>query len=260
MAALGSPGLLFGLAAAGGFLVAVISGLLSLVGLSFWAWFVTICSVAAVGALAAYLKAYLKFVVGLPGVPVWQTVHLTHLKMKFYDNHPNPAVPYAKHALSIDENRADFKRVPWDKMGANNDKKHFEQVWFSGNHSDVGGSYPENESRLSDIALQWMVEAARSVPDGILVDENILRLYPSPAGSQHDECKSGRFGRFWKKQLRKVPPGAPLHSSVLERFEQAHVLHYDVVKPYRPENLSDHPAVARYYGAPSSYDRGDRLP
>jgi Uncharacterized alpha/beta hydrolase domain (DUF2235) len=29
----------------------------------------------------------------------------------------------------------------------------FEQVWFTGNHSDVGGSYPENESRLSDIAL-----------------------------------------------------------------------------------------------------------
>ncbi|WP_354105416.1 DUF2235 domain-containing protein [Bradyrhizobium sp. LB14.3] len=32
-----------------------------------------------------------------------------------------------------------------------------QQVWFAGNHSDVGGSYPENEARLSDISLGWMV-------------------------------------------------------------------------------------------------------
>ena len=31
-------------------------------------------------------------------------------------------------------------------------------VWFAGNHSDIGGSYPEPESRLSDIALEWMCE------------------------------------------------------------------------------------------------------
>ncbi|WP_442869806.1 phospholipase effector Tle1 domain-containing protein [Bradyrhizobium sp. CCBAU 11361] len=27
------------------------------------------------------------------------------------------------------------------------------QVWFAGNHSDVGGSYLENEGRLPDISL-----------------------------------------------------------------------------------------------------------
>ncbi|MHA6688612.1 phospholipase effector Tle1 domain-containing protein [Mesorhizobium sp. A556] len=31
-----------------------------------------------------------------------------------------------------------------DDSGAN----HLQQVWFVGNHSDVGGSYPENDSRL----------------------------------------------------------------------------------------------------------------
>ncbi|WP_354105476.1 hypothetical protein [Bradyrhizobium sp. LB14.3] len=33
--------------------------------------------------------------------------------MKFYDLHLNNAVWYARHAMSIDENRADFARVPW---------------------------------------------------------------------------------------------------------------------------------------------------
>jgi len=35
------------------------------------------------------------------------------------------------------------------------------QMWFAGNHSDIGGSYPEAESRLSDNALAWMIAQDR---------------------------------------------------------------------------------------------------
>src|SRR3546814_18222947 len=53
-------------------------------------------------------------------------------------------------------------RVGWGTLAAveeNRGKKPewLEQIWFAGCHSDVGGSYPEDESRLSDIALEWMV-------------------------------------------------------------------------------------------------------
>lgn len=111
----------------------------------------------------------------------------------------------------------------------------------------MGGSYPENESRLSDTAMQWMVEAAQSVPDGIRIDGDVLQLYPSPAGIQHDECKTGRFGHLWEKGRRRVPDDAVLHPSVKERFEQPQVLHYDVMKPYRPPNLRRHEEVKQYY-------------
>ena len=67
----------------------------------------------------------------------------------------------------------------------------FKQVWFAGNHSDIGGSYAENESRLSDISLKWMVEEAQSIPNGIIVDNRFLNLSPDSLGGQHDECKSG---------------------------------------------------------------------
>ncbi|WP_371259234.1 hypothetical protein [Bradyrhizobium sp. WSM1743] len=54
---------------------------------------------------------------------------------------------------------------------------------------DVGGSYPENEARLSDIPLSWMAHAAESFPDGktpdgfgIKVDDTFLKLTPDPLG------------------------------------------------------------------------------
>jgi uncharacterized protein (DUF2235 family) len=108
----------------------------------------------------------------------------------------NANVGYAKHAISIEENRADFRPVEWkptaSKAGRDADKNlYFEQVHFSGVHADVGGGYNDNESRLSDIALKWMLAAASLVPNGIKHDESVLRLHPDPAGVQHDEQRGG---------------------------------------------------------------------
>ena len=55
-----------------------------------------------------------------------------------------PNFNYARHAISIDENRKDFARVPWSSpRGRGKDAsgiQWFEQVWFAGKHSDIGGS------------------------------------------------------------------------------------------------------------------------
>jgi hypothetical protein len=74
-----------------------------------------------------------------------------------------------------------------------------QQIWFSGKHSD-GGNYPENESRLSDIALGWMVHAAVNLPDensetrnGIKVDPKYFNLNPDPIGRQHGAREPGYF-------------------------------------------------------------------
>ena len=247
VAALGSYGLMAALALGALAVMAAAAGLLSLLAYTFWVWFGLLVATALALAVVGFLKTYVKYAVGLEGYTFWETLHVTHLKMKFYDNQLNPDVLYAKHALSIDENRADFARVPWTNEGMDNEGGRFEQVWFAGNHSDVGGSYPENESRLSDIALQWMVEAAQAVPHGIRIDGDVLQLYPSSGGPQHDECKTGRFGYLWEKGRRDVPEDAVLHPSVKERFEHGSVLQYDEMKPYRPENLRRHQDVRQYY-------------
>ena len=68
-----------------------------------------------------------------------------------------------------------------------------QQFWFAGDHADVGGSYIENESRLSDISLLWMLQEAQRIPNGLKADITVLQLYPSPDGMQHDEPKARSF-------------------------------------------------------------------
>jgi uncharacterized protein (DUF2235 family) len=60
-----------------------------------------------------YAVTHLRYATGLEGYSFWKTLHFTSPKMEFYDPHLDKQVRYARQALSIDENRADFSLVPW---------------------------------------------------------------------------------------------------------------------------------------------------
>jgi hypothetical protein len=188
--------------------------------------------------------------------------HRAAWRFRFYDNQLNPRVRFARHALAIDETRQDFKRVPWASKGAwearLGEPEWLKQVWFAGNHSDVGGSYPEDEARLSDITLAWMVEEAQQLPHPIRIDKARLNLFPDASGLQHCEVESmldgypswwpSRWRLAWATEYREINPDAPLHPTVLERFSQeAGVLKYGVRESYRPKNLVLHQKVALHY-------------
>ena len=75
------------------------------------------------------------------------------------------------------------------------------QVWFPGDHSDVGGGYPEPETGLSKGALKWMVcEAAKH---GLLFDPARVKemfglvkshyIAPDPNGPLHNSLTG-----FWR--------------------------------------------------------------
>ncbi len=168
----------------------------------------------------------------------------------------DPNVVYAKHAISIDENRADFKRVPWSPTAAKAGRDphgnlYFEQIWFPGVHADIGGGYLENEARLSDVALNWMVAGASIIADGLKHDGSVLRLSPDPTGPQHNE----RAASFLKLGVRDIPvdektglSGSPMHKSVYQRFEAGRVLLYDRLVGYRPDNMRVHVDFKQYFG------------
>ena len=220
----------------------------------FWYWFGWIAVWTACAVVASYVYTHLKFAWRVPGQFFWDVIHLTTFRQKFYDQYLNPNVMYARHAISIDERRNDFKRVPWGRrQDAFTRGKHkiepFEQFWFPGNHADVGGGYPENESRLSDGALEWMVSevAHKKLGDEkLIVDGTVLRANGRIDGMQHDETRSAAF-RWAKKTLREPVPDATLHSSVLPRFALDGVQQYDVTARYRPEALRNHEKLAHYY-------------
>ena len=200
-------------------ILALISYLQSLFLFPFLPTFLWSVGVAFVIGVIWYAVTHVQYAVGLPGYSFFQTLHFTAPKMQFYDKHLDNAVWYARHAMSIDENRADFARVPWGSTQNKGPPRPdsypdwLDQIWFAGVHSDIGGSYSENELRLSDIALEWMVHAAENLPDantpnanGIKVDRRFLNLHPDPCGPQHDATEPGYFGgrvKWWTKRCAK---------------------------------------------------------
>lgn len=212
-------------------------------------------------AAVQMLRVRLKIISNYPSKGQFRW-HLAGWRSGFYDRFLDRRVRYARHALAIDELRADFARVEWGINGdiptrAEGDPEWFQQIWFAGCHSDIGGSYPEDESRLSDVALQWMVEQASSLPHPIVIDHSKLYLFPSAVGMQH--CEVGRmldkypawvparWRRGWGVKMRAEVLGAPLHPTVLDRFSATDVLQCGHVRAYRPDALRHDSRVAHLY-------------
>lgn len=194
-----------------------------------------------------------------PGKYRW---HFASGRSGSYDLRLDPRVEYARHALAIDERRKDFARVGWGKRGETPERKPGQaewliQLWFPGCHSDIGGSYAEDESRLSDISLKWMVDEVSKTEHPILIDPAKLHLFPSAAGIQHCEIEGmlDLFPRWWPRRLRFAWPaaarkeamGAPMHESVQKRFECASVNNCGNIAAYRPDTLMSDPNFVRYY-------------
>jgi len=214
--------------------------------------------------------------------------HVAEWKGDNFDRLLSAQVGYARAAISIDERRKDFDRVKWGPTEVTPPRApgapdQFRQFWFAGNHSDIGGSYDETESRLSDIALRWMLEQAVGVPDGLKVDGMPavvdprhpvevmriprLRLHPSAAGVQHCEIAGMRDtiaarvssswipgfvrrwaeGKSWEAKDREIKPDATVHPSVGDRFDFASVVQCDGMAPYRPTPLARHVDYQGWY-------------
>jgi uncharacterized protein (DUF2235 family) len=112
-------------------------------------------------------------------VGVWDTVSsvgwvANPLKVPYTAD--NPDIEIGRQAISIDEHRAFFRQNLWrlppgsaaPAPGASG-PKDLKQVWFAGVHCDVGGGYPESESGLAKIPLEWML--AEAYHKGLLLDK-----------------------------------------------------------------------------------------
>ena len=249
VASLANPVVLAILGIAGIALLSGVAWLLSLWSLTWMNWAGILIGGAALLCAFWYVATHCKCPGALPGFSAWKTFTFTELRMRFYDTKLNKRVRYARHAISIDEDRKTFPKVPWVSKSLTNEPDEcgincFEQFWFAGNHADIGGGYADNEARLSDVALKWMLDAATSV--GLKHDPHYMRLYPDPTGPQHDERRKLLF-RYGGVERRKIAANAAVHPSVEERFKAAAVLHYDEMKPYRPKALREHEAMTRWY-------------
>ena len=208
--------------------------------------------------LAEGFKTTFSRSVGVKFLGLWDTV--SSVGWAFDPQHlpytqNNPAVSTVRHAMALDERRAYFVQNLWGNVPSD-----VVQVWFPGVHCDVGGGgYPENESGLSAIALQWMVGEAKAA--GLVLNPEMEKtvlpaqnepdaayVAPYAGGPPHESLK----GLWWiaefipkpyrdpsanyEKRLmihagrhRYVASGANIHASVFERMK--------LVAYYKPQNL-----------------------
>jgi T6SS, Phospholipase effector Tle1-like, catalytic domain len=222
---------------------------------------IVIGSVMIASMFAFYLYSYrvrVKVIENYPE-PGERRKHWSGWRFQHYDRFLDKRVRYARHAQAIDEMRATFARVGWGRIKdfADAPDDWLVQKWFAGNHSDIGGSYAETESRLSDIALEWMAKEAEGIPNGMIFDWSKLNVFPDPAGIQHCEVTTLReyypnwvpvsWRRSWKEQARPDISLASCHPSVLERFKLGLVSNCGIRQPYQPKCLRNEVALAEYY-------------
>ena len=261
-----------------------IGGILFLLGFAFW-WSVLALVVAAAvlgGALMHWRqrKTIRKIIKDFPN-PGDRSTHLAEWKGEHFDRLLSRFIGYARSANAIDETREDFARVPWGPTAEMETERNgiptFKQIWFAGNHSDIGGSYPETESRLSDVALGWMIEEAVGIPDGLKIGPVMvsghhlagtpevgipLQLFPAADGLQHCEVAGmqdlldgrlpGWLRRFttglgWKAAPRPINKEAIVHPTVEARFRLDAVLQCAGSGAYRPASLKEHVKFSGFY-------------
>ena len=127
-------------------------------------------------------------------------------------------VRHVRHAVSIDEKRRPYAEY----LVEDSDKIDLDEVWFAGVHSDVGGTFAD-EDRLSRISLKWMTD--RAIEVGLFVHSS---AYQKECGVDRADAVQGvvhEMGWIWalltyrRRPIAKLGQGRPrIHASVRDRL------------------------------------------
>jgi uncharacterized protein (DUF2235 family) len=169
--------------------------------------------------------------VGALGLPVGGLLQFINKRWSFHDMTLSSWVDNAFQALAIDEHRKPFQPSVWNLSSKANGQV-LEQVWFSGVHSNVGGSYPN--TGLSDIPLLWMMDKAEAC--GLVIDRTFVaaidKPQPDPFGTLYNSqtiwYKITGLGDY----IRPIGQGAneSVANTAVERLENP-------TCKYQPQNL-----------------------
>ncbi|WP_414519245.1 DUF2235 domain-containing protein [Nostoc sp. PCC 9305] len=165
---------------------------------------------------------------GIPGIPAFSRLSKQlNMRYRFHDTTLNKCVQNALHAMAIDEIREIFDVTPMQKY-PDAENQRVIQKWFPGVHGCVGGGTEEN-SGLSDAALQWMIDSIGELGLGLDLDPNVIPTGINP----NYECDFKNDAGFFKLagiKFREV-------SDVIEDLHESAIYRLKSRKDYRPKNL-----------------------
>ncbi len=155
--------------------------------------------------------------VGALGIP-FSLMGLFEGKDEFYDNRMGSNIGTARHALAIDERRADFTPTLWQpRPGVD-----LKQIWFAGCHGDIGGGHPPDSdgSCIADVALGWMLHEARQA--GLNLEDHVLGATTDGtlARIHKSRVKAFRLRPAQERCLEHPDIPTSVHPSVRDRFQR----------------------------------------
>lgn len=178
---------------------------------------------------------------------------------------PTKYQEHGYHAVAIDEHRPLFELTLWRTFLAEDDaararedfSSRYEQRWFIGAHSDVGGGYGEDDDRLPDLSLRWMLDKATAL--GLVFTHTLDPGAGAWHGVIHDSFKAFAGGvlSLWDKFLpgdqrnyrqierepRTVDTATGTHGqlwSIHETVDESVLRRWTEDPTYRPPNLVDY--------------------
>ena len=133
----------------------------------------------------------------LPGI--WR---LTEHRHAFHDHTLGPTTLNGFHAVALDERRVAYAPVMW--VCPREYKGHMEQVWFRGNHGDIGGQIigAFDARPLANIPLVWMLERLQAC--GLTFPEGVKERFPQDPHAPSSGPWHGWAKLFWLRRKRDV--------------------------------------------------------
>ena len=75
--------------------------------------------------------------------------------MSFHDVKLGNHIEHGYHILSLNESRGYYGPTLWECPGIPRSLENLEQCWMAGDHSNIGGSW--DDQQLADISLAWIM-------------------------------------------------------------------------------------------------------
>ena len=163
----------------------------------------------------------------IEAVAVWDTVKALGLRLPiiwrwsvvhhaFHNHTLGNSVAHGFHAVALDETRAAYSPVMW--VCPPNWDGHMEQVWFRGNHGDVGGQVDglKRSRPLANIPLVWMLERLEDC--GLALPDRWRDRFPCDVNAPSIGKWRGWSKLFLIRRKRVVgaDPSERIHQSVGE--------------------------------------------
>ena len=181
-------------------------------------------------AFVQFHKMYCHDDVQVDVVAVWDTVRALGVRLPLvwrlsqgqHDFHNHALGKHVRngfHALAIDERRRAFAPVIWECPP--NWDGHMEQVWFRGNHADIGGQVWQHPAArpLSNIPLVWMLDRLETC--GVPLPEGWRTRFPQDVSAPSLGNWRGWSKIFLARKTRPIgfDPSERLHETIADQTD-----------------------------------------